>query len=218
MKSSKNFCLFLFAFFIITSLGMSQEREFIVGSLIGFYGIHQMDEINSLYSNTGGTVGGTGDFSVGLNVRRAISEKAFLGFELRYIRKGSIYGFISSYNTQAYESIRLSYIEIPILLGYKIPIKSKYLITETGLAYARLISSKMEINELNPWDFSNNLDNFRNDEISWITNLKYPIIKSNKLLAGFRFSYSIASVHSQYSIYNMNYGIELYYLFNRNVN
>jgi hypothetical protein len=212
-------CIFLILTFLISfASSYAQDREFVVGSMIGFYGIHQMGEIESLYSQTAGDVGGTGDLSLGLNVRRDISQRFFLAFELRYIRKGSIYSFISNYSTQAFESIRLDYIEIPFLTGYKIPISKKYLIAETGIAYARLVSSKMMISDLNPWDYTSVMDNFRKNELSWIVNLKYPIVRNRKLLAGIRFSYAIFSVHENYSIHNMNYGIEFYYLFNKEVN
>lgn len=89
------------------------------------------------------------------------------------------------------------------------------MLAETGFAYARMISSKMLVNDLKQWDVSAKLNNFKPNELSWIVNIKYPIIKNEKLLIGVRVSYSLFSIHSVYKLYNFDYGIELYYLFNR---
>lgn len=75
----------------------------------------------------------------------------------------------------------------------------------------------MLVSDLNNWNPSSKLNNFKEHDISLVANLKYQIIKSEKLLLGFRFSYSLLSTHSVYKLYNMNYGIELYYLLNRNI-
>jgi hypothetical protein len=196
----------------------SQSKEFIVGAALGFYGVHIVGEIEEMYSPTNGNISGTGGFSFGLNVKHAFSKSIYGAFEIRYIQKGSIYRFTTSYGTNAFESIRLNYIEIPLLLGFKINLKKKYLLAETGFAYARLASSKMDVSDLNQWDYSDKLGNFKQNDYSWVANIKYPIIKNNKLLAGFRFSYSLASIHYYYKLRNLDYGVELYYLFNRNIN
>ena len=215
---TKSIFLLLFFLYGITSDTKSQNREFIVGSMAGFYGIHIVGDIAEMYSQTSGELSGTGGFSVGFNVKRNFSKNVFGAFELRYIRKGSIYEFITSYGTVAYEVINLDYIEIPILIGFKINLKKKYLLSETGLAYARMISSDMLVSELNKWDVSPKLNSFKQNDFSWVANLKYPVIKSEKLLIGFRFSYSLMSIHSIYKLYNLDYGLEINYLFNRNVN
>ncbi len=196
----------------------SQNHEFIVGALMGFYGIHIEGDVENLYSSSNGTFWGTGGFSAGLNVKRNFSKNIYGAFEIRYIRKGSLYEFISIVGTQAYESIRLDYIEFPLLFGFRINLKKKHLFAETGFAYARLINSKMLVSDFNRWDVSDKLNNFKENDFSWVANLKYPIIKSEKLLLGFRFSYSLISIHNYYKLYNMDYGVEVYYLFNRNVN
>jgi len=112
----------------------SQNREFIVGGMIGFYGIHIEGDVENLYSSSDGTFWGTGGFSAGLNVKRNFSKDISGAFEIRYIRKGGLYEFISNVGTQAYESIRLDYIEFPLLFGVKANLKKKYLLIETGLA------------------------------------------------------------------------------------
>lgn len=189
-----------------------------MGAAVGIYGIHITGDIEKMYSQTSGEFSGTGGYSIGFNVKRYFSKNTFGEFELRYIRKGSIYEFITSVGTVAYESIQLDYIEIPLLVGFNINLKKKYLLAETGLAYARLIASDMLVSELNQWDVSPKLNNFKQNDFSWIAGLKYPVIKNEKLLVGCRFSYSLISIHSVYNLHNLNYGIELYYLFNRDVN
>jgi len=199
------------------SVAMSQNREFTVGTIIGFNGVHIQGEIKDIYSPSNGKLWGTGGFSFGFNVKREFSKNTYGAFEMRYSRKGSLYEFITICGTRGYESIRLDYIELPILFGLKINLNKKYLFFETGLSYARLINSKMSVNDFNWWDTSSKLNNFKKNDLSWIANLKYPIIKSEKILLGFRFSYSLISIHSEYKLYNMDYGIEIYYLFNKNI-
>lgn len=213
----KSIFIFLFVFVSTNSIIMSQNKGFVVGTFVGFYGVHINGETGSFYSSNNGIFWGTGGYSLGLNVKHDISKKAFLAFELRYSKKGSIYEYVSIYGTQAYEYIRLDYLELPFLIGVKLNLKNKYLIAETGFSYARLFSSKMEVDEFNNWNTDDKLNGFKQNDVSWIANLKYPIVKSKKLLLGFRFSYSLVSIHSNYKLYNMDYGVELYYLFNRKV-
>jgi outer membrane protein with beta-barrel domain len=213
----KKYYILIIIIFTINSSTISQNRDFIVGSIIGLYGVHIEGEIMEVYSSSNGELSGPCGLSIGLNVKRNFSNNIFGAFELRYISKGSIFEFISNYGTPIYEVIRLNYIEIPILFGTKINLGKKYLLFETGLSYARWINSKMLVSDLKKWDTSGEISNFKENDISWIANLKYPIAKSEKLLLGLRFSYSLLSIHSVYKLYNMNYGIEFYYLFNRKI-
>jgi hypothetical protein len=192
----------------------AQDNEFIVGAALGFYGVHITGDIAEMYSSTNGDISGTGGLSFGLNVKHDFSKSIYGAFEIRYSQKGSIYRFTTSYGTNAFERIYLNYIEVPVLIGFKIELKKKYLLAETGFAYARLVSSKMDVSDLNQWDYSDKMDGFKQNDYSWIASIKYPLIKSNKLLAGFRFSYFLASIHSYYNLRNLDYGVELYYLFN----
>jgi len=75
----------------------------------------------------------------------------------------------------------------------------------------------MLVSDFKRWDVTDKLNNFKENDLSWVANIKYPIIKNEKLLIGFHFSYSLMSIHNYYKLYNMDYGVELYYLFNRNV-
>jgi len=107
--------------------------------MMGFYGIHIEGDVEHLYSSSDGTFWGTGGFSAGLNVKRYFSNNIYGAFELRYSRNGGLYEFISPVGTQAYESVKLDYIEFPLLFGVKANLKKKYLLIETGMAYANKI-------------------------------------------------------------------------------
>ena len=129
------YCYILLLTLIFSTIDVSaQNREFVVGVMLGFYGIHIEGNVEQLYSSSNGTFWGTGGISAGLNVKRNFSKGFYGAFEIRYSKKGGLYEFISSYNTQAYESIKLQYIEFPILLGVKANLKQKYFLLETGLA------------------------------------------------------------------------------------
>jgi len=193
---------------------LSQKNEFVVGAALGFYGVHITGDIQEMYSPTNGDISGTGRISIGLNVKHDFGKNVYGALEIRYSHKGSIYRFTTSYGTNAFERIYLHYIEIPVMMGVKINLKNKYLLAETGFSFARLVSSKMDVSDLNQWDYSDKMAGFKPNDYSWIANIKYPIIKRNKLLLGFRFAYSLASIHSIYKLRNLNYGVELYYLFN----
>ncbi len=208
----------LLILFFIDPTAKSQNKEFIVGAIMGFYGIHIEGDVEHLYSSSDGTFWGTGGFSGSLNVKRDFTKSIYGAFEIRYSIKGSLYEFISDVGLQAYETIKLHYIEFPLIFGVKTNLKKRYLLLETGIAYARLVNSKMLVSDFKRWDVTDKLSNFKENDLSWIANLKYPIIKSEKLLVGFRFSYSLFTIHNYYKLYNMDYGVELYYLFNRNIN
>jgi len=185
--------------------------------MIGFYGVHINGDIYDVYSPTNGKVSGKGGLSFGLNARRDFSEKIYGAFELRYMRKGSVYEFVSPYGSQAYESIVLHYIEVPLIFGYKVPVRKKSVLLEAGLVYGRLVSPEMSVSDLYQWDTKNIEEGFKKNELSLVAGIKYPVIKSEKLLVGFRIEHSLYSIHTQYDLYNFDYGVELYYLFNRNV-
>jgi len=211
------FFILLFPFLVMTSIVSAQNKEFIMGSVIGFYGIENTGDINDMYSQTNGNISGTGGLSAGLNVKHDLSKTIYAALEIRYIRKGSIKTIITSYGSRSWEHIKLDYIEIPFLTGLKISTKKKPLFIETGFAFARLFSPKVSVSLLNPWDSSTEQAHFKKNDISWVAGLKYPINKSRKLLIGLRFSHSLFTIHSFYKLYNMDYGVEFYYLFNKNL-
>lgn len=192
---------------------MAQNKEFVVSAIAGFYGVHIEGDINQMYSDNFGSVSGKGGLSFGLNIKHGFSRKLYGAFDIRYSQKGSVYSFTTNYGTRAFESIMLNYIEIPLLLGIDFKVKKKHLFVETGLGYGRLLSAKMDVSDLYDWDTTEKTDGFKNEEITWVANVKYPIVQSGKLLTGIRFSYSLNSIHKDYNLHNLVYGIEVYYLF-----
>lgn len=198
----------------MTSLVSAQNKEFIMGSVIGFYGIENTGDIKDMYSQANGNISGTGGLSAGLNVKHDVSKNMYAALEMRYIRKGSIKTIITSTGSRSWEAIKLDYIEIPFSTGLKINTKKKPMFIETGFAFARLFSPKISVSPLNPWDASTEQAHFKKNDISWLANFKYPINKSEKLLIGLRFSHSLFTIHSLCKLYNMDYGVEFYYLFN----
>ncbi len=196
----------------MNSFVRSQSKDFVVGALIGFYGIENKGDIRDLYYPLyNGSISGNGGLSCGLNVKHDIAKSIYGALELRYCRKGSIYEYLLTNGVQTFHALRLDYIEMPVAVGLKIKLKSKTMFFETGVAYARLFASRMKMGETHNAVQQNN---FKPADISWIANLKYPIIKSEKLLVGLRFSYSLFSIHPLYKLYNMDYGVDFYYLFN----
>ncbi|MFH0866299.1 MAG: hypothetical protein V1904_08890 [Bacteroidota bacterium] len=61
----------------MSSVIKSQNREFIAGPLIGFYGIHINGDIQEMYSPVNGTVWGTGGLSSGFNVKHFFSKNLY---------------------------------------------------------------------------------------------------------------------------------------------
>jgi hypothetical protein len=218
LKLSKRILIFSILMVYFYSSGSSahaQNKRFIAGSMVGFYGIHIQGDIREMYSSTNGIIWGTGGYSFGLNVKRYFGNSFYGGLELRYMRKGSLFEFITSHGTQGFESIKLDYIEIPLVAGIVLQLKRKYLLIESGIAYARLFKARMLVNDFNQWDPSPKINQLKKNDFPLVVNLKYPVTHDGKLLLGFRFSYSLSSIHSYYQLYNMNYGVELYYLFNK---
>jgi hypothetical protein len=208
--------LFILLFLAATAYhGKTQDRRFIGGAMIGAYGIHNQGEIREMYSPTNGKLWGTGGYSYGINIKRHVSDFLYVALELRHTRKGSLYEFITTYGTQGFESIKLDYVEIPLMLGFPVKVKQKNLLLESGMSYSWLFRSVMSVNDLNYWDTSEKTAHLKKHDLSVILNVKYPVNKNQKLLLGIRFYHSISSIHAIYKLYNMGYGIELYYLFNR---
>lgn len=139
----------------------------------------------------------------------------YSAIELRYTRKGSLFEFVSSSGTQAYEALKLDYVEIPILIGYKTKLKKKHLYFESGLAYGQLMNARMKVSEIDPWDPEPKLVQFSDFDLSIISAVKYPLNRNENLFMGIRFSHSLMTTHKLYRLYNMNYGIEIEYLFNQ---
>jgi hypothetical protein len=201
-----------------TQLMIAQQKGFIGGVFLNFNGIEfKGSEANFWHSSSSEKIDGTLGSSAGLFVKREFSRNSYAVIELRYIEKGSIYEFISQYGTQAFETLNLDYVEIPFLFGYKIKPLKRPLYCEFGFAYSKLISSNIKNNDLTTRMGTPNANNFKNYDLSWVAEFKFPLIKKweRHFLFGLRMSRSILPIHRYYKIYNFDYGLELNYSFNR---
>ena len=193
----------------------AQKSTFIGGAFLNFNGIHTQGEALQMYSSDNGTLWGCGGISAGISVRMDLSKKMYSAVELRYSRKGSLYEYVSQTGNQAFEGLKLDYAEIPIIIGYKSKLKNRHISFEGGLAYGKLIRARLLISDYYQWDTEPKVSQFKKDDLSCFATMKYPLNKNENLFLGFRFSHSFFSVHKNYRLYNMNYGLEIDYLLNR---
>ncbi len=207
----------LFLFIIVCTVNIqAQEHVFRPGVLLNFNGIHIQGDNEVYWDSSNGKIWGTGGISYGAFVTYDSYKKIVGIIELRYIRKGSLYEFINTFGQREFESLKLKYIEMPVLLGFKGNTRKHNYLIETGLACGMLINSELLYDELSERIETPNAADFKKFDLSWIADLKFHIDKNKSLLLGFRFEYSIFSVHKYYNLHNMNYGIELnYLLFNK---
>lgn len=216
MKINNILTAFLFIFFVGIPLYVNaQENRFIGGVLLNINGIEFNGNTTQYWNSSDQTIEGTLGFSAGLFVKREFTKKIYSTLEFRYINKGSIYEFTSQYGTRSGETLYLNYIEIPVSVGYKIkPFKRTYYL-ESGLAFAKMISSNIQASDLINRIGTPNANAFKRTDIFWIASLKFPLVKRWKknFLFGLRVSRSIKSIHKYYKIYNFDYGIEINYLF-----
>ena len=202
----------MFLIAICSTILYSQEHVFRPGILVNFNGIHIQGGNEIYWDSSNGKIWGTGGISYGAFVTYD-SFKKFVGtLELRYIRKGSLYEFTNTFGQREFENLKLKYLEMPLLLGFKGNARKYNYLIETGFACALLINSELLFDELTERIITPNADDFKKFDISWVTDIKFHIEKSKSLLLGFRFEYSILSIHKTYNLHNMNYGIELNYL------
>ncbi len=196
----------------------AQQKGFIGGAFFNVNGIEfQGEEAEFWDEPTTKNIGGTLGMSAGLFVKRELPGNLSASMELRYIRKGSIYGFVSQYGTQAFETMYLSYAEVPLLVGYKFNTRYRTFYLESGPAIATLFSSGFVYNHLVNIRGAEGINDFRKIDVSWIAGLKFPVISkwSKHFLLGLRVSHSIIPIHSYYRIYNFDYGAEVIYVFNQ---
>lgn len=209
--------------FLLFSLGSSyvqaQDHVFRPGVILNFNGIHIEGENSAFWQSGEGKIWGTGGISFGGFVTYDRYNKVIGTLELRYIRKGGLYEFINDWGQREFESLKLIYIEMPVLLGFKFNSKKVSYQIETGIGMARLLNSQMIYDELSERFETPHVADFKKYDLSWIVDIKFNINKSNTLLLGARFEYSILSIHKSYNLRNMTYGIELdYLLFNKKLN
>lgn len=192
----------------------NQQKGFTLGIIVNANGIHIEDENEIFWQASKGKIWGGGGLSSGIYVKRFIHNSVYLKSEFRYICKGSNYEYVNRYGTISNEVLRLRYAEIPFEVGYQLKTSRNYYFFESGIAYARLFSSRLNIEEFASRNEITDIRNFKNSDVSWTGSLKFPVNKNGKqnLLLGLRFSYSLISIHEYYRIKNLNYGIQLDYL------
>lgn len=213
----KKYFLTFINVFLITLFVFAQSNNFRGGVFLNPNGIHFAGDNQIFWQSQNGKVWGGGGISGGIYVKRDISKKVYFGLELRYIQKGSVFEYGNQFGSRSVETMRINYAEIPVLIGYTFQINKKNYFLETGIAYAKELSSKLHINELTSQNEYSNIDNFKDNDLSWINSIKFSINKKrkNNLLLGLRMSYSLKSIHKYYNIRNMTYGVQFDYLINQ---
>lgn len=194
----------------------AQNPNFIGGVLLNLNGIQIEGEKEQYWDSSNGTIWGTGGISAGIFVKRDLTEKVYGVMELRYIQKGSLYEFADQNGSRALESLRLDYMELPVLVGFKFMRKRKPIFFEAGLAYSRLFKPEMRFKKLVERVKTPNVDNFKNNDFSIVADLKLALTRKDNLLLGFRTEYSLFPIHKNYKLHNLDYGVELNYLFGGN--
>ena len=199
---------------LISGFAFSQKYGFDAGIFFGLNGIHIEGDNQVLYNSTNGTIWGTGGITAGLIVKRNFTENFYWSFDLRYIRKGSVYEFTNIQGVQDFESIKFDYAELPISVGYNIRLEKRYLYFEVGAAVAKLLNSKKIISDYSYGQDISLFDQFKDYDYSFIVALKYSFNKKEKTLIGFRVARSFITIHEKYKLYNFDYGVELSYYIN----
>lgn len=191
----------------------AQNRNFETGIFLGFNGIHIEGDNQVLYNSTNGTAWGSLGATAGITVKRDFAKKFYWTFDLRYMRKGSIYDFTNIYGLPDHELIKLDYAELPVLIGYNVRLEKRYLYFELGAAIAKLLNSKKIVSDYSNGQDISLFDQFKDYDYTFIVALKYSFNKKEKTLIGFRVAHSFISIHEKYKLYNFDYGVELSYYF-----
>ena len=178
---------------ILLTCKLSYTQSFKAGFLGGLCASQVSGDNYSGFNKPGFVFGGF----TSLPLKNGKSE---IGFEILYIQKGSRhYPNPNKFDYTDYK-ISLSYIEVPLIFTYHVPLKG--LSAEIGSAYARLISQKEVLNELK---YSNP---FNNTEIDFLFGFKYLI--SEKMEISFRnyttWFFTPIRSHSGNGKYRFNWG------------
>lgn len=202
----------------IPSIAQNQDNDFHAGLSFGINGVELNGETQVFWHAYNGTIWGTGGISGGIFIERYLSNSFLASLQIKYTRKGSLYEFTDKstlYQQPSYEGLRLNYIELPLSIGYKLNTSHIYFLFETGLAYAKLFSSKMSIEELSKRNTTPSIEEFKDTDITWNSHVKIPINqhRGNNLFLGLGVSHSIVSIHKVYRLYNFVYGFDMIYLF-----
>ena len=196
----------------------SQKITFEGGVILGIYGVDIKGDKEGFWDYDYKKSGILG-ISAGPFVKCNFTPGTYGVLELRYIKKGTTFGYINQYFTQSFETIKFDYIEIPVLIGKRIVDNTDFrkidFSFETGFAFAKLYSSRLGYMELTRRTNSVSLSGFKNFDVSWVVQIKFPyrIVKKERLMVGLRMERSLVTIHNKYKLYNFDYGVELNYVF-----
>lgn len=209
--SRENPYIIIFVMFCLLVPSTLFSQSFSSSFFFNANGIQIQGQDVAYWSGGGGEVWGTGGLSVGGSVKRSFSDHIYIALEIRYIRKGSIYEFLTESGVVAYETLKLNYFEVPVLFGYRFRPHGKYRIVESGIAVSRLFSSRLAINDLTQRKGTPAIYDFKDWDFSWVGTMKFPLNRRKKdnLLFGIRVEHSFVSIHNQYRLYNFVYGLQL---------
>lgn len=210
----KRIIIFFSLLLLVNFSIISQNRNFEASVFAGCYGVHIEGQNEVIYNSTDGVVWGTLGYSAGLSVKRSFSKKFYWTFDLRYIRKGSIYDFTNIYGLPDHELIKFDYAELPVLIGYKVKLEKRHLYFELGAAISKLLNSEKLVSDYSFGQDISLFDQFKDYDYSFIVALKYSFNKKEKTFVAFRVERSFLSIHEKYKLYNFDYGVELSYCFN----
>jgi len=211
------FC-FLLLLIAIPYHSAAQRISFEGGILTGIYGVDISGNKEGFWNDEYDKSGILG-FSAGPFVKCIFNPETYGVLELRYIRKGTTYGYINKYFTQSFETIKFDCIEVPVLYGVNSVLHSKggdiNFSIETGFAFSKLFSSRLKYDALTRRETPASLSGFKNYDISWVAQVKLPYRtgKKHTILLGIRMERSIVSIHKEVKLFNFDYGFELNYLF-----
>ena len=207
--------LFLSAIFLTIILfpfqgSLAQNKKFDAGIFFNINANTISREDNNLVQAPAGS-GFAGGTSLGISAKSMLNTHLHGHFDLRYIGKRSQYNL-----AQGRGLLKLNYIEIPVLIGYSFLPDNANIILESGFAIAKLVLSEASISTLVGSVGEENINrDFKDTDISWIAIVKRSIVSKNpnKAFIGFRFEHSIIKAHENASLYNVNWGLQLEYVF-----
>ena len=202
----------------------NKTRHKITGGDISVFGIIDETDIDAPNSILPKLHGAILNWGVGISIKKRIIRNEYLKTELSFIQKGSHYTFPNYYR----ESIRLNYIEIPILWSHGFYRNKKSFFLETGLAISILFLSSGQIATYTEQSQIPNAQNFKRFDFPWIVSIKAPLNPrgKNNFYIGLRASYSSLSIHNTFKtesirmqqdngMHHISCGVQLDYIFKR---
>ena len=89
-----------------------------------------------------------------------------------------MYEFINNYGQREFENLKLIYVEMLVLIGFRGHTRKRYYLIETGFSVAKLINSELLFKELKERIRTPNVADFKKYDISWIADFKFHIAKA----------------------------------------